>query len=41
MNQYAPVSLAITSPQVLVVGPKLPVKRLKEFLDAARSAAAH
>jgi len=36
MNQYAPVTLAITSPQVLVVGPKLSVKSLKEFLDAAR-----
>lgn len=36
MNQYAPVTLAITSPQVLVVGPKLQVKSLKEFLDAAR-----
>ena len=36
VNQYAPVTLAITSPQVLVVGPKLPVKSLKEFLDAAR-----
>ena len=36
MNQYAPVTLAITSPQVLVVGPKLQVKTLKEFLDAAQ-----
>jgi tripartite-type tricarboxylate transporter receptor subunit TctC len=36
LDQFAPISLAITSPQVLVVGPKLPVKNLKTFIELAR-----
>ena len=36
IDQFAPVSLAITAPQVLVVGPKLPVKNLKTFIEVAR-----
>lgn len=38
LQQFSPVTLAITSPQVLLVGSKLPVKDLKEFIDAARKA---
>ena len=36
LDQFAPVTLAITAPQVLVVGPKLPVKNLKTFIEVAR-----
>ncbi len=36
LDQFAPISLAITAPQVLVVGPKLPVKNLKTFIEVAR-----
>ena len=32
--QFAPITLAITSPQVLVVGPRLKVANLREFLAA-------
>ncbi|WP_151449174.1 Bug family tripartite tricarboxylate transporter substrate binding protein [Lacisediminimonas profundi] len=38
LQQFAPITLAITSPQVLVVGSKLPVNNLKEFIEAARKA---
>lgn len=38
LQQFSPVTLAITSPQVLLVGSKLPVKNLKEFTEAARKA---
>lgn len=38
LQQFSPVTLAITSPQVLLVGSKLPVKDLKEFIEAARKA---
>jgi tripartite-type tricarboxylate transporter receptor subunit TctC len=36
LDQFAPITLAITAPQVLVVGPKLPVKNLKTFIELAR-----
>lgn len=36
--QFAPVTLAITSPQVLVVGSRLKAATLGELLDAARKA---
>ena len=36
LDQFAPITLAITAPQVLVVGPKLPVKNLKTFIEVAR-----
>ncbi len=38
LGQFTPITLAITSPQVLLVGPKLPVKDLAGLLDAARAA---
>jgi tripartite-type tricarboxylate transporter receptor subunit TctC len=38
LQQYAPITLAITSPQVLLVGSKLPVKNVKEFIEAAKKA---
>lgn len=38
LQQFSPITLAITSPQVLLVGSKLPVKDLREFIDAARKA---
>ena len=38
LQQFSPITLAITSPQVLLVGSKLPVNHLKEFIDAARKA---
>lgn len=36
LEQFAPITLAITSPQILLVGAKLPVKNVKEFIEAAR-----
>ena len=36
LDQFTPISLAITAPQVLVVGSKLPVKNLKTFIELAR-----
>ena len=36
LDQFAPITLAITAPQVLVVGSKLPVKNLKTFIEVAR-----
>lgn len=36
LDQFSPITLAITAPQVLVVGPKLPVKNLKTFIELAR-----
>lgn len=36
LDQFAPITLAITAPQVLVVGPKLPVKNLKTFIEVSR-----
>lgn len=36
LDQFAPITLAITAPQVLVVGPKLPVKNLKTFIEVTR-----
>jgi tripartite-type tricarboxylate transporter receptor subunit TctC len=36
LDQFAPISLAITAPQVLLVGPKLPVKNLKTYMELAR-----
>jgi tripartite-type tricarboxylate transporter receptor subunit TctC len=38
LSQFAPITLAITSPQVLLVGTKLPAKNLAEFLEAVRAA---
>jgi len=38
LEQFAPITLAITSPQVLLVGPKLPVKSVKELVNAAKKA---
>jgi tripartite-type tricarboxylate transporter receptor subunit TctC len=38
LQQFSPITLAITSPQILLVGPKLPVKNLKEFIEAAKKA---
>lgn len=37
IKQFAPITLAITAPQVLLVGSKLPVKNLKEFIEVARA----
>lgn len=37
VRDFAPISLIATSPHVLVVGPALPVKTLKELLEAARA----
>jgi tripartite-type tricarboxylate transporter receptor subunit TctC len=36
LDQFAPITLAITAPQVLVVGSKLPVKDLRSLIDAAK-----
>lgn len=36
LEQFAQISLAITSPQVLLVGSKLPAKTLSDFLRIAR-----
>lgn len=36
LEQFSPITLAITSPQVLLVGNKLPVSALTDFLAAAR-----
>jgi len=36
LDQFSPITLAITAPQVLVVGPKLPVKNLKTYIELAR-----
>jgi tripartite-type tricarboxylate transporter receptor subunit TctC len=36
LNQYAPITLAITSPQVLVINPKVPAANLEELLALAR-----
>ena len=37
LDQFAPISLAITAPQVLLVGPKLPaVKNLKSYIELVR-----
>jgi tripartite-type tricarboxylate transporter receptor subunit TctC len=38
LAQFAPITLAITSPQILLVGPKLPVINVKEFVAAAKKA---
>ncbi len=38
LTQFAPITLAITSPQILLVGSKLPVNNVKEFVAAARKA---
>jgi tripartite-type tricarboxylate transporter receptor subunit TctC len=37
VRDFAPVSLIATSPHILVVGPSLQVKTLKELLDTARA----
>lgn len=36
LEQFAPVTMAITAPQVLLVGPKLPVKNLRSLIEVAR-----
>lgn len=36
LEQFAPVTMAITAPQVLLVGPKLPVKNLRSLIEYAR-----
>lgn len=36
LSQFAPITLAITSPQVLVVNPRLPAGNLEELLALAR-----
>jgi tripartite-type tricarboxylate transporter receptor subunit TctC len=38
LEQFAPITLAITSPQILLVGSKLPVKNVKELVGAAKHA---
>ncbi len=38
LQQFAPITLAITSPQVLLVGSKLPVSNVKELIEAAKQA---
>jgi tripartite-type tricarboxylate transporter receptor subunit TctC len=38
LEQFAPITLAITSPHVVLVGPRLPVKTVKELVNAARKA---
>jgi tripartite-type tricarboxylate transporter receptor subunit TctC len=38
LEQFAPITLAITSPQVVLVGPRLPVKTVKELVNVARKA---
>jgi len=36
VDQFAPITMAITAPQVLLVGPKLPVKNLRSLIEFAR-----
>jgi tripartite-type tricarboxylate transporter receptor subunit TctC len=36
LDQFAPITMAITAPQVLLVGPKLPVKNLRSLIETAR-----
>ena len=36
VENFSPITLAITAPQVLVVGSKLPVKNLKTYIELAR-----
>ncbi len=36
LDQFAPITMAITAPQVLLVGPKLPVKNLRTLIETAR-----
>ncbi len=36
LEQFAPITMAITAPQVLLVGPKLPVKNLRSLIEFAR-----
>jgi tripartite-type tricarboxylate transporter receptor subunit TctC len=36
LDQFAPILMAITAPQVLLVGPKLPVKNLRSLIETAR-----
>lgn len=36
LSQFAPITLAITSPQVLVINPKVPVANLEEFVALSR-----
>ena len=36
LEQFAPITMAITAPQVLLVGPKLPVKNLRSLIEVAR-----
>ncbi|HQT41690.1 MAG TPA: tripartite tricarboxylate transporter substrate binding protein [Polynucleobacter sp.] len=36
LEQFAPVTMAITAPQVPLVGPKLPVKNLRSLIEYAR-----
>jgi tripartite-type tricarboxylate transporter receptor subunit TctC len=36
-KDFAPITLLVSSPQVLVVGPSLPVKSLSEFITLVRS----
>lgn len=36
LEQFTPVTMAITAPQVLLVGPKLPVKNLRSLIEFAR-----
>jgi len=36
LEQFAPITMAITAPQVLLVGPKLPVKNLRSLIETAR-----
>jgi tripartite-type tricarboxylate transporter receptor subunit TctC len=38
LEQFAPITLAITSPQILLVGAKLPVKSVRELVGAAKKA---
>lgn len=36
LEQFAPITMAITAPQVLLVGPKLPLKNLRSLIETAR-----
>jgi tripartite-type tricarboxylate transporter receptor subunit TctC len=36
LEQFAPITMAITAPQVLLVGPKLPVKNLRSLIETTR-----
>jgi tripartite-type tricarboxylate transporter receptor subunit TctC len=36
LEQFAPITMAITAPQVLLVGPKLPIKNLRSLIETAR-----